>query len=189
MSIGSYFVLSATAATMNLLYAWQMHEQFYPIVVHLATDKVSLAVLYNFAFSCFIMLGYALLKFFIGRKSEFFMICGIERGRGRICEFLFCSRILQNHLSFGDVRNGGAICGYRRILPARSGRCCRSKLSSPKKEPSTVHNQNFEGLALHLGRTHRRGAPRTSLHGRLSCSGHPLQLHLVEFWRIHRRVR
>ncbi|CAD7927997.1 unnamed protein product [Amoebophrya sp. A120] len=86
MKFSSYFVLSAGAAMLNCLHAWSVHEQFYPAVIHLASDKVSLAVLYNFLFSLFVMLGWLTLKFFIGRLRDLEIEQLIDSGRGFLAD-------------------------------------------------------------------------------------------------------
>ncbi|CAD7928517.1 unnamed protein product [Amoebophrya sp. A25] len=86
MKLSSYFVLSLAAAVVNCLHAWGVHEQFYPAVIHLASDKVSLAVLYNFVFSCFLMFGYATLKFFVGRLRDLEVEQLIDSGRGFVAD-------------------------------------------------------------------------------------------------------
>lgn len=74
MKLGSYFMISAGAAGINVLHAWSVHEQFYPAVIHLSSDKLSLALLYNFVFATFLLFGYATLKFFIGTNRIAFIL-------------------------------------------------------------------------------------------------------------------
>mmetsp|Transcript_6947 Transcript_6947/g.16888 ORF Transcript_6947/g.16888 Transcript_6947/m.16888 type:complete len:1035 (-) Transcript_6947:326-3430(-) len=86
MKLGSYFMISAGAAGVNLLHAWSVHEQFYPAVIHLSSDKLSLALLYNFVFATFLLFGYATLKFFIGRLRDLEIEQLIDTGRGFLAD-------------------------------------------------------------------------------------------------------
>jgi hypothetical protein len=45
MKLSSYFFLSMVAMMIHFMRAYSEHEQFYPTVVYLTTDKISLAVM------------------------------------------------------------------------------------------------------------------------------------------------
>ena len=44
MKLSSYFVISTAALVLNLLYVYSQYEQFYPTIVYLASDKISLTI-------------------------------------------------------------------------------------------------------------------------------------------------
>ena len=71
MRLSSYFVLLSTLVGIgNISHAYITYEQFYPAVVYLSTDKISLAIMYNFAFMLFLLFGKAVLIATIGSLRD-----------------------------------------------------------------------------------------------------------------------
>lgn len=86
MKLSSYFVLSTLVVIGNVSHAYVSHEQFYPAVVYLSTDKISLAIMYNFAFMLFLLFGKILLKVFIGTLRDLEVEQLIDSGRGFLAD-------------------------------------------------------------------------------------------------------
>ncbi|EER04104.1 hypothetical protein Pmar_PMAR023091, partial [Perkinsus marinus ATCC 50983] len=55
---------------VSVVYAAVQFEQFYPIVVHLSQDKISLAIIYNFAFGLIVVMNKLLLRLFVGHLRD-----------------------------------------------------------------------------------------------------------------------
>jgi len=86
MSFSSYFVLSSLVVAGVMAHAYVAHEQFYPAVVYLSTDKMCLAVMYNFAFALFLLFGKMLLKLFIGPLRDLEVEQLVDSGRGFLAD-------------------------------------------------------------------------------------------------------
>jgi len=86
MSFSSYFVLSSLVVAGVMAHAYVAHEQFYPAVVYLSTDKMCLAVMYNFAFALFLLFGKVLLKLFIGPLRDLEVEQLVDSGRGFLAD-------------------------------------------------------------------------------------------------------
>merc|ERR1719197_398277 len=86
MNFSSYVVLSTLIVTGIIAHAYVAHEQFYPAVVYLSTDKMCLAVMYNFAFALFLLFGKVLLKLFIGPLRELEVEQLVDSGRGFLAD-------------------------------------------------------------------------------------------------------
>lgn len=86
MSFSSYFVLSTLVVAGVMAHAYVAHEQFYPAVVYLSTDKMCLAVMYNFAFALFLLFGKVLLKLFIGPLRDLEVEQLVDSGRGFLAD-------------------------------------------------------------------------------------------------------
>jgi len=85
-SFSSYFVLSSLVVLGVMSHAYVVHEQFYPAVVYLSTDKMCLAVMYNFAFALFLLFGKVLLKTFIGTLRDLEVEQLVDSGRGFLAD-------------------------------------------------------------------------------------------------------
>lgn len=86
MNFSSYFVLSSLVVAGVVAHAYVAHEQFYPAVVYLSTDKMCLAVMYNFAFALFLLFGKLLLKIFIGTLRDLEVEQLVDSGRGFLAD-------------------------------------------------------------------------------------------------------
>eukprot|EP00927_Polykrikos_kofoidii_P027303 TRINITY_DN24070_c0_g3_i2.p1 TRINITY_DN24070_c0_g3~~TRINITY_DN24070_c0_g3_i2.p1 ORF type:complete len:702 (+),score=113.45 TRINITY_DN24070_c0_g3_i2:101-2206(+) len=86
MNFSSYFVLSTLVVTGIVAHAYVAHEQFYPAVVYLSTDKMCLAVMYNFAFALFLLFGKAVLRLFIGTLRDLEVEQLVDSGRGFVAD-------------------------------------------------------------------------------------------------------
>jgi len=86
MNFSSYFVLSTLIVVGIVSHAYVAHEQFYPAVVYLSTDKMCLAVMYNFAFAMFLLFGKALLRLFIGTLRDLEVEQLVDSGRGFLAD-------------------------------------------------------------------------------------------------------
>mmetsp|Transcript_32958 Transcript_32958/g.70970 ORF Transcript_32958/g.70970 Transcript_32958/m.70970 type:complete len:688 (+) Transcript_32958:230-2293(+) len=86
MNFYSYFVLSSLVAFGVMAHAYVVHEQFFPAVVHLSTDKVCLAVMYNFLFALFLLFGKVSLRVFIGTLRDLEVEQLVDSGRGFLAD-------------------------------------------------------------------------------------------------------
>lgn len=86
MRFSSYFVLSTLVVAGVVAHAYVAHEQFYPAVVYLSTDKMCLAVMYNFAFAMFLLFGKLLLRVFIGTLRDLEVEQLVDSGRGFLAD-------------------------------------------------------------------------------------------------------
>mmetsp|Transcript_87077 Transcript_87077/g.202709 ORF Transcript_87077/g.202709 Transcript_87077/m.202709 type:complete len:584 (-) Transcript_87077:47-1798(-) len=86
MNFSSYFVLSTLVVIGIVSHAYVAHEQFYPAVVYLSTDKMCLAVMYNFAFALFLLFGKVLLRVFIGTLRDLEVEQLVDSGRGFLAD-------------------------------------------------------------------------------------------------------
>jgi len=86
MNFYSYFVLSTLVVGGVVTHAYVAHEQFYPAVVHLSTDKMCLAVMYNFGFALFLLFGKVLLRMFIGTLRDLEVEQLVDSGRGFLAD-------------------------------------------------------------------------------------------------------
>ena len=69
MSVSSlrlYCALSVVATVACVLHAMQLRKQFYPVVVHLGTSKLSVTIMGNMVFVTALMLAQMLRKIFLG---------------------------------------------------------------------------------------------------------------------------
>mmetsp|Transcript_115295 Transcript_115295/g.264796 ORF Transcript_115295/g.264796 Transcript_115295/m.264796 type:complete len:664 (-) Transcript_115295:25-2016(-) len=82
MSFGGYCFISTVVAGGNVAHAYLTYEQFYPAVVYLSTDKISLGIMYNLAFMLFITFGRIVLRTFVGqlRDLEYEQLIDSSRG-------------------------------------------------------------------------------------------------------------
>ncbi|EEQ97171.1 conserved hypothetical protein, partial [Perkinsus marinus ATCC 50983] len=72
--------------TVSVVYAAVQFEQFYPIVVHLSQDKISLAIIYNFAFGLIVLMNKLLLRLFVGHLRDLEVEQLIDSGRGFVAD-------------------------------------------------------------------------------------------------------
>lgn len=86
MNFSSYFILSSLVVAGVVAHAYVGHEQFYPAVVYLSTDKMCLAVMYNFAFALFVLFGKVLLRVFIGTLRDLEVEQLVDSGRGFLAD-------------------------------------------------------------------------------------------------------
>lgn len=86
MNFASYVVLSTLVVFGIVAHAYVAHEQFYPAVVYLSTDKMCLAVMYNFAFALFLLFGKVLLRIFIGTLRDLEVEQLVDSGRGFLAD-------------------------------------------------------------------------------------------------------
>jgi len=86
MNFTSYFFLSTLVVAGVITHAYVAHEQFYPAVVYLSTDKMCLAVMYNFAFALFLLFGRILLRLFIGTLRDLEVEQLVDSGRGFLAD-------------------------------------------------------------------------------------------------------
>eukprot|EP00928_Gymnodinium_smaydae_P014102 TRINITY_DN15109_c0_g1_i2.p1 TRINITY_DN15109_c0_g1~~TRINITY_DN15109_c0_g1_i2.p1 ORF type:complete len:663 (+),score=131.39 TRINITY_DN15109_c0_g1_i2:220-2208(+) len=86
MNFSSYFVLSTLIVFGIVAHAYVAHEQFYPAVVYLSTDKMCLAVMYNFAFALFLLFGKVLLRTFIGTLRDLEVEQLVDSGRAFLAD-------------------------------------------------------------------------------------------------------
>lgn len=86
MNFSSYFVLSTLVVVGIITHAYVAHEQWYPAVVYLSTDKMCLAVMYNFAFAVFLLCGKMLLRIFIGSLRDLEVEQLVDSGRGFLAD-------------------------------------------------------------------------------------------------------
>mmetsp|Transcript_93902 Transcript_93902/g.265703 ORF Transcript_93902/g.265703 Transcript_93902/m.265703 type:complete len:616 (-) Transcript_93902:62-1909(-) len=86
MNFSSYFFLSTLVVIGIIAHAYVAHEQFYPAVVYLSTDKMCLAVFYNFAFALFLLFGKILLRIFIGTLRDLEVEQLVDSGRGFLAD-------------------------------------------------------------------------------------------------------
>jgi len=86
MNFTSYVVLSTLVVIGVVAHAYVAHEQFYPAVVYLSTDKMCLAVMYNFAFALFLLFGKVLLRIFIGTLRDLEVEQLVDSGRGFLAD-------------------------------------------------------------------------------------------------------
>lgn len=86
MNFASYIVLSTLVVFGIVAHAYVAHEQFYPAVVYLSTDKMCLAVMYNFAFALFLLFGKVLLRIFIGTLRDLEVEQLVDSGRGFLAD-------------------------------------------------------------------------------------------------------
>lgn len=86
MKFSSYFVLSTLVVSGVISHAYVVHEQFYPAVVYLSTDKMCLAIMYNFAFALLLLFGKLLLKVFIGTLRDLEVEQLVDSGRGFLAD-------------------------------------------------------------------------------------------------------
>uniref|UniRef100_A0A0G4FIQ2 RING-type E3 ubiquitin transferase n=1 Tax=Chromera velia CCMP2878 TaxID=1169474 RepID=A0A0G4FIQ2_9ALVE len=108
-----YSGCSIIAALVVVTYATLTYEEFYPIVVYLSTNKLAMAVMYNFAFVLFFRAAQALLKFFIGHLRELEIEHLIEQGRAFLFDtilFLVFSSPLVEGREAGTVHLFQCIC-------------------------------------------------------------------------------
>ena len=66
----SYFSLSLIVAVGAVYHSYSIHEQFYPTVVYLTTNKLCIIGLGNFGFSLALTIGNILIKIFFGRIED-----------------------------------------------------------------------------------------------------------------------
>eukprot|EP00490_Sorites_sp_Unknown_P000558 CAMPEP_0114690540 /NCGR_PEP_ID=MMETSP0191-20121206/65824_1 /TAXON_ID=126664 /ORGANISM="Sorites sp." /LENGTH=520 /DNA_ID=CAMNT_0001980613 /DNA_START=56 /DNA_END=1619 /DNA_ORIENTATION=- len=83
MNFTSYVVLVVLGVVAH---AFAVHEQFYPAVIYLSTDKICLAVMYNFVFALFLLFGKVLLRIFIGTLRDVEVEQLVDSGRGFLAE-------------------------------------------------------------------------------------------------------
>lgn len=86
MNFSSYVVLSTLVVFGVMSHAYVVHEQFYPAVVYLSTDKMCLAVMYNFAFAVFLLVGKIILRVFIGTLRDVEVEQLVDSGRGFLAD-------------------------------------------------------------------------------------------------------
>lgn len=86
MKFSSYFVLSSLVVIGIITHAYVAHEQWYPAVVYLSTDKMCLAFMYNFAFALFLLFGKVLLRLFIGTLRDVEVEQLVDSGRGFLAD-------------------------------------------------------------------------------------------------------
>merc|ERR1719197_754580 len=86
MNFSSYVVLSTLIVIGIVTHAYVAHEQFYPAVVYLSTDKMCLAVMYNFSFALFLLFGKMLLGLFIGTLRDLEVEQLVDSGRGFLAD-------------------------------------------------------------------------------------------------------
>jgi len=86
MNFRSYFVISSFIVIGVVTHAYIAYEQFYPAVTYMSTDKVTLAVMYNFAFALFLLFGKMLLKLFIGSLRDLEVEQLVDSGRGFLAD-------------------------------------------------------------------------------------------------------
>ncbi|KAF4724584.1 E3 ubiquitin-protein ligase hrd1, partial [Perkinsus olseni] len=86
ISFTAYFLLSTAVLVFSVLHAALQFEQFYPIVVHLSQDKISLAVIYNFAFGLLVLVNKLLLRLFVGHLRDLEVEQLIDSGRGFVAD-------------------------------------------------------------------------------------------------------
>ncbi|OLP79526.1 E3 ubiquitin-protein ligase synoviolin [Symbiodinium microadriaticum] len=86
MNFSSYIVLSTLVVAGVVAHAFVVHEQFYPAVIYLSTDKMCLAVMYNFAFALFLLLGKIILRVFIGTLRDVEVEQLVDSGRGFLAD-------------------------------------------------------------------------------------------------------
>lgn len=86
MNFSSYVVLSSLVVFGVMSHAYVVHEQFYPAVVYLSTDKMCLAVIYNFAFAVFLLFGKIILRVFIGTLRDVEVEQLVDSGRGFLAD-------------------------------------------------------------------------------------------------------
>lgn len=86
MNFTSYVVLSTLVVLGVVAHAFAVHEQFYPAVIYLSTDKICLAVMYNFVFALFLLFGKILLRIFIGTLRDVEVEQLVDSGRGFLAE-------------------------------------------------------------------------------------------------------
>ena len=66
MSLRLYCVLSVVATGACVLHAVQLRKQFYPVVVHLGTSKLSVTIMGNMVFVAALMLAQMMRQIFLG---------------------------------------------------------------------------------------------------------------------------
>ncbi|CAJ1441293.1 unnamed protein product, partial [Effrenium voratum] len=86
MNFSSYIVLSTLVVFGVVAHAFVVHEQFYPAVIYLSTDKICLAVMYNFVFALFLLFGKVLLRVFIGTLRDVEVEQLVDSGRGFLAD-------------------------------------------------------------------------------------------------------
>jgi len=86
MKLSSYFLLSFLLAVGNIAHAVIAYEQFYPAVIHLSSDKVSRVIIYNFAFSLFLLFALGTLRLFVGTLRDLEVEQLIDTGRGFLAD-------------------------------------------------------------------------------------------------------
>jgi len=86
MKFSSYVVLSTLVVAGIVSHAYVTHEQFYPAVVYLSTDKICLAIMYNFAFMLFLLFGKGMLRLFIGSLRDLEIEQLVDSGRGFLAD-------------------------------------------------------------------------------------------------------
>ncbi|KAF4736982.1 E3 ubiquitin-protein ligase hrd1 [Perkinsus olseni] len=86
ISFTAYFLLSTAVLVFSVLHAALQFEQFYPIVVHLSQDKISLAIIYNFAFGLLVLVNKLLLRLFVGHLRDLEVEQLIDSGRGFVAD-------------------------------------------------------------------------------------------------------
>eukprot|EP00931_Biecheleriopsis_adriatica_P101707 TRINITY_DN76793_c0_g1_i1.p1 TRINITY_DN76793_c0_g1~~TRINITY_DN76793_c0_g1_i1.p1 ORF type:complete len:595 (-),score=117.51 TRINITY_DN76793_c0_g1_i1:94-1878(-) len=86
MNFVSYVALSTLVVFGVVAHAYVVHEQFYPAVVYLSTDKMCLAVMYNFAFAVFLLFGKMILRLFIGTLRDVEVEQLVDSGRGFLAD-------------------------------------------------------------------------------------------------------
>ncbi|CEM26902.1 unnamed protein product [Vitrella brassicaformis CCMP3155] len=88
VELGLYSLLSVVGVVGVMTHAYITYEEFYPAVVYLSTDKISLGVMYNFAFFLFVATSKVLLRFFIGQLRDLEMEQLIDQGRGFLLDMI-----------------------------------------------------------------------------------------------------
>jgi len=86
MKFSSYVVLSTLVVAGIVSHAYVTHEQFYPAVVYLSTDKICLAIMYNCAFMLFLLFGKGMLRLFIGSLRDLEIEQLVDSGRGFLAD-------------------------------------------------------------------------------------------------------
>ena len=113
-SFTGYVALSTVALFTNAANALISYDQFYPAAVFLTTDKVSLAILYNFAFVAFLTFGKLILLTFIGRLRDLEFEELVETGRRILADtilFLVFYSPTINNKEVATVYLIQAVCG------------------------------------------------------------------------------
>ena len=99
IKFSSYFWLSVLVMAGNLYYAVQSRQQFYPIILYLATSKLSFLITSNLILAIFVLFGKSLKTLFLGnlRDSEVELL--IDKAKYTVTETCLALTIFRNELS------------------------------------------------------------------------------------------
>merc|ERR1719253_433001 len=79
--LAAYCVLATGMMVGQLVKTFAIYEQFYPAVEALCSEKISLAILYNFFFMVFVIISRVLVAMFLGTLREVEVEQLIDGGR------------------------------------------------------------------------------------------------------------